>query len=78
MIQEIDNDIVVLKNTSLKNVIKNLNELNNFRNSIYRAMVIVPVFKHEIFSHNNLNLIQSKNEGIDYIMFKKMQRDLYS
>ena len=78
MIEEIDNDIVVLKNTSLKNVIKNLNELNNFRNSIYRAMVIVPVFKHEIFSHNNLNLIQSKNEGIDYIMFKKMQRDLYS
>ena len=55
MIEEIDNDIVVLKNTSLKNVIKNLNELNNFRNSIYRAMVIVPVFKHEIFSHNNLN-----------------------
>ena len=78
MIEEIDNDIVVLKNTSLKNVIKNLNELNNFRNSIYRAMVIVPVFKHEIFSHNNLNLIQSKNEGIDYIMFEKMQRGLYS
>ena len=78
MIEEIDNDIVVLKNTSLKNVIKNLNELNNFRNSIYRAMVIVPVFKHEIFSHNNLNLIQSKNKGIDYIMFEKTQRDSYS
>ena len=30
MIEEIDNDIVVLKNTILKNVIKNLNELNNF------------------------------------------------
>ena len=57
---------------------KKLNELNNFRNSIYRAMVIVPVFKHEIFSHNNLNLIQSKNKGIDYIMFEKTQRDSYS
>ena len=79
MIEELDNDIVVfLKNISLKNVIDNLNELNNFQNSIHRAMVIVPVFKHEIFSHNDLNLIQSKDEGIDYIMFDKMQRDLYS
>ena len=78
MIEEIDNDTVVLKNTILKNVIKNLNELNNFWNLIYRAMVIVPLFNHEIFSDNNHNLIQSKRKGIDYIMFEKMQRDSYS
>jgi hypothetical protein len=78
MIKELDNDIVFLKNISLKNVIDNLNELNNFQNSINRAMVIVSAFKREIFLHNDLNLIQSKDEGIDYIMFERMQRDLYS
>jgi len=30
MIKELENNIVFLKNISLKNVIDNLNELNNF------------------------------------------------
>jgi len=41
-------------------------------------MVIVLTFKREIFIHNDLNLIQLNDEGIDYIMFERMQRDLYS
>ena len=78
MIKELENNIVFLKNISLKNVIDNLNELKNFQNLINREMAIIPAFKREIFLHNDLNLIQSNDEGIDYIMFERMQRDLYS
>tara|TARA_Y100000739_G_C20208783_1_gene284544 strand:+ start:141 stop:260 length:120 start_codon:yes stop_codon:yes gene_type:complete len=39
-------------------------------------MVIVPNNQKEVNFHNNLNLIKSIDEGIDFIMFEKIQRQL--
>tara|TARA_Y100000741_G_scaffold360711_1_gene343399 strand:+ start:134 stop:451 length:318 start_codon:yes stop_codon:yes gene_type:complete len=68
--------IFFLKNCSYKKFIKNLIELNNFQKSINRVMVIVPNNQKEVNFHNNLNLIKSIDEGIDFIMFEKIQRQL--
>tara|TARA_B110001454_G_scaffold211105_1_gene226358 strand:+ start:574 stop:804 length:231 start_codon:yes stop_codon:yes gene_type:complete len=76
MIKELENYIVFLKNFSFINLIDNLIELNIFQNSINRVMLIVPAYKHKLDFHNDLNLIQLIEEGLDYIMFEKTQRDL--
>ena len=68
--------IIFFKYFSYKKLIENLIELNSFQNSINRVMVIVPSIKNEVNSHNDLNLIKSIEEGIDYIMFEKIQREL--
>ena len=68
--------IVFLKKNIYEKIIKNLIELNNFQNSINRVMVIVPKNREEVNFHNNLNLITSIEEGVDYIMIEKIQRDL--
>ena len=68
--------IIFFKNFSYKKIIDKLIELNNFQNSINRVMIIVPAFKNELNLFNDLNLINSIEEGIDYIMFEKIQREL--
>jgi len=50
--------------------------LNNFQNSINRVMVIVPKNEKEVNFHGKLNLIKSIQEGIDYILLEKIQREL--
>ena len=68
--------IIFFKNFSYKKIIDKLIELNNFQNSINRVMIIVPAFKNELNLFNDLNLINSIEEGLDYIMFEKIQREL--
>ena len=68
--------IIFFKNFSYKKVIKDLIGLDNFQNSIHRVLVIVPKNENEVNFHDNLNIIKSIKEGIDYIMFEKIQREL--
>jgi len=68
--------IVFVNNSSNNKLIENLIELNNFQNSINRVMVIVPKNEKEVNFHGKLNLIKSIQEGIDYILLEKIQREL--
>ena len=68
--------IVFVNNSSNNKLIKNLIELNNFQNSINRVMIIVPKNEKEVNFHGKLNLIKSIQEGIDYILLEKIQREL--
>ena len=68
--------IISFKNFNYNKIIKNLIELNNFQISINRIMVIVPAIRKQLVFHKDLNFIKSIEEGIDYIMFEKIQREL--
>ena len=68
--------IVFVNNSSNIKLIENLIELNNFQNSISRIMVIVPKNEKEVNFHGKLNLIKSIQEGVDYILLEKIQREL--
>ena len=68
--------IISFKNCNYKEIIKNIIELNNFQISINRIMIIVPSIRKQLVFHNDLNFIKSIEEGIDYIMFEKIQREL--
>ena len=68
--------IVSFKNFNYKKIIKNLIELNNFQISINRIMIIIPTMRKQVVFKNDLNFIKSIEEGIDYIMFEKIQREL--
>tara|TARA_Y100000768_G_scaffold48255_1_gene31518 strand:- start:244 stop:561 length:318 start_codon:yes stop_codon:yes gene_type:complete len=68
--------IIFFKNFSYKKLIKDLVGLDYFQNSIHRVLVIVPKNENEVNFHDNLNIIKSIKEGIDYIMFEKIQREL--
>ena len=71
------NDIILfLKKISYKNIIEHLIKLNHFQISINRVLVIVPKNEKEVNFHSKLNLIKSVKEGIDFIMFEKIQRNL--
>ena len=68
--------IISFKNFNYKKIIKNLIELNNFQISINRIMIIIPTMRKQVVFKNDLNFIKSIEEGIDYIMFEKIQREL--
>ena len=68
--------IISFKNFNYKKIIKNLIELNNFQISINRIMIIIPSMRKQVVFQNDLNFIKSIEEGIDYIMFEKIQREL--
>tara|TARA_Y100000768_G_scaffold319646_1_gene255320 strand:- start:244 stop:555 length:312 start_codon:yes stop_codon:yes gene_type:complete len=66
--------IIFFKNFNHKKLTKDLIELDNFQNSIHRVLVIV--IENELNFHDSLNVIKSIKEGVDYIMFEKIQREL--
>tara|TARA_B100001250_G_scaffold59474_1_gene46331 strand:+ start:2061 stop:2378 length:318 start_codon:yes stop_codon:yes gene_type:complete len=68
--------IIFFKNFSYNKLIKDIIELDNFQNSINRVLVIVPKNENQVNFHDNLNIIKSIKEGIDYIIFEKIQREL--
>ena len=68
--------IISFKNFNYKKIIKNLIELNNFQISKNRIMIIIPAMRKQLVFQNDLNFIKSIEEGIDYIMFEKIQREL--
>ena len=68
--------IIFFKNFSYNKFIKDIIELNNFQNSIHRVLIVVPKNENEVNFHDNLNIIKSIKEGVDYIMFEKIQREL--
>tara|TARA_X000000368_G_C22548239_1_gene500916 strand:+ start:54 stop:368 length:315 start_codon:yes stop_codon:yes gene_type:complete len=68
--------IISFINFNYKKIIQNLIELNNFQISINRIMIIIPAMRKQLVFQNDLNFIKSIEEGIDYIMFEKIQREL--
>ena len=68
--------IISFINFNYKKIIENLIELNNFQISINRIMIIIPAMRKQLVFQNDLNFIKSIEEGIDYIMFEKIQREL--
>ena len=68
--------IISFINFNYKKIIQNLIELNNFQISINRIMIIIPTMRKQVVFKNDLNFIKSIEEGIDYIMFEKIQREL--
>ena len=68
--------IISFKNFNYKKIIKNLIELNNFQISINRIMIIIPAMRKQVVFQNDLIFIKSIEEGIDFIMFEKIQREL--
>ena len=68
--------IISFKNFNYKKIIKNLIELNNFQISKNRIMIIIPAMRKQVVFQNDLIFIKSIEEGIDFIMFEKIQREL--
>ena len=87
-IEELEDDIILFTITKnfngfsneifeyLKLKKKDIIELNNFQNSIHRVLIVVPKNENEVNFHDNLNIIKSIKEGVDYIIFEKIQREL--
>ena len=40
------------------------------------VLIVVPKNENEVNFHDNLNIIKSIKEGVDYIKFEKIQREL--
>ena len=70
-------DIIIIINFEIDNkLITELNKWSNYLNIIHHILIIVTNLKENRYQNDQLLIIPTLNEAIDYIEFEKIKRDL--